>query len=176
MGFWGTGSSCVENRGEFSTGVSGQRRKRIRGRLVLTAVVGLFLSIFLAGCGGGFFIGPSLSTLYISPAGPTVASSKTVQLVTRGIYSDGSQSDISGSSVTWSSSDPTIATVTSPGGLVTGVGVGTATITATATATIQGTGCKAVVTTSPSIQIQKICYGNSIETLTATVNVNVTAQ
>jgi uncharacterized protein YjdB len=141
-----------------------------------TVAVGLFLCASLASCGGNFFLGPTLSTLYINPPGPTIASSKTVQLVARGIYSDGSQSEISGSSVTWSSSDPTIATVTSPGGLVTGVSTGTATITATATETVPGTGCKAVVTTSPSIQIQKVCYGNSTETLNSTVNVNVTAQ
>jgi uncharacterized protein YjdB len=137
---------------------------------------GLLLSAFLTACGGGFFIHPSLSTMWVNPASATIATSNTVQLAAHGIYSDGSQRGINGDSVSWSSSDPTIANVSSPGGLVTGVSVGTATITATTTVTIPGTGCKVVVTvTNGRPALSKVCYGNTSETLTATINVNVAA-
>jgi uncharacterized protein YjdB len=143
---------------------------------VLTVAVALFLSVILTSCGGGFFIAPTLSTTYINPASATIASSKTVQLAVHGMYSDGSQQVVDGNSVTWSSSDPEVASVTSSGGLVTGASAGTATITSTTTATIQGSGCQVVVSlSSGSPLLSKTCAGNSTETLTATVNVNVTA-
>jgi uncharacterized protein YjdB len=176
MGSASTENSFVGNRSEFSSGAGERRLKRVRQRPVLTVAIALFLSAFLAGCGGGFFIHPSLSTTYISPASATIAPSNTVQLAVQGIYSDGGRQTVDGDSVTWSSSDPTIATVSSPGGLVTGASAGTATITATTTATIQGTGCQVVVTISNgSPLLSKTCYGTSTETLTATINVNVTA-
>ena len=139
-------------------------------RLVLTVTVALFLSAFLVAC-SGFFISPALSTVYIDPPTPTIAASKTAQLAAFGKYSNGSQSEISSDKVSWSSSDASIATVTSPGGLVTGVSVGAATITATTTS--PGTGCRTVVTLGSSIQLQQVCAGP--QTVTATANVIVTA-
>lgn len=172
----GTEDSFVGDRGEFFSGAGGRRRKQVRQRPVLTVAVALFLSAFLTSCGGGFFVHPSLSTTFIDPASATLAKSKTVQLAVHGMYSDGSQQEVNGDSVSWSSSDPTIATVSSPGGLVTGASAGSATITATTTATIPGTGCHVVVTINNGSPIlAKICTGNSTETLTATVNVSVTA-
>ncbi len=143
---------------------------------MLIAVVALFLSTVLTSCGGGFFIHPSLSSTFIDPASANVAKSNTVQLSVRGMYSDGVQQEVNGNSVTWSTSDPTIATVSSPGGLVTGVSPGSASITATTTATVEGTGCQVVVSVNNGTPVlTKVCSGNSTETLTATVNVNVTA-
>ncbi len=142
--------------------------------MVLTVAVGLFLSAFLIAC-SGFFINPTISSTYITPASAMIAASSTVQLVAHGLYADGSQNEVNGDSTSWSSSDPTIATVTSPGGLVTGVAVGTATITATTTVTIPGSGCQSVVTLSPTLQLQKICRNTSTQTFTATVNVGVMA-
>ncbi len=145
-------------------------------RLVLTAAVGLFLSVFLAACGGGFFLHPSLSSTYISPATAAIATSKTAQLAVEGIYSDGSTQQVGEDSTTWSSSDPTVATVSSPGGLVTGASAGTATITATTTAVIQGVGCQVSVSiTNGTPLLSKNCYGDTTETLTASINVTVTA-
>ena len=176
MGSSGTENSFVGNRGESSVGAGAHRRKRVRQRTVLTVAVALFLSVFLAACGGSFFIHPSLSSTFINPASATIATSNTVQLTVHGMYSDGSQQKVNGDSVSWSSSDPTIATVTSPGGLVTGASAGTATITATTTATVPGTGCQVVVTVSNgSPLLSKTCYGSSTETLTSTINVNVAA-
>lgn len=172
----GTEDSLIGNRVKFSSAACGHRWKPVRRRPVLSVSIALFLSVFLTSCGGGFFIHPSLSTTYIDPASATVAKSNTVQLAVHGIYSDGSQQTVDEGSVAWSSSNPTVATVSSPGGLVTGASAGTATITATTTATVQGTGCQVTVSISNgSPVLSKTCYGNSTETLTATVNVNVTA-
>lgn len=143
---------------------------------MLTIAVGLFVCAILTSCGGGFFIHPSLSKTYINPATATLATSQTVQLAIQGINSDGSQQSVSEGSTTWSSSDPSVATVTSPGGLVTAASVGSAIITATTTATIQGTGCQVQVSiTGGTPQLAKVCHNNSTETLTATVNINVSA-
>src|SRR5262249_56410846 len=60
----------------------------------------------------------------------SVTGVQTCALPIFATYSDGTQNQISGSSVGWTTSDSTIATVTSPGGSVTGVGIGSATITA----------------------------------------------
>jgi trimeric autotransporter adhesin len=176
MGFAESRDSFVGNRADFSLAGDGHQRKHVRGRLLLTVAVGMFVSTFLAACGGGFFTHPSLSTMYINPASATLSGNNTVELAAYGTYSDGSQSALNGSTVTWSSSDPTIATVTSPGGLVTGVSSGSATITATTVATVPGSGCQIVVTvTNGSPSLTKNCYGNSTETLTASVPVNVGA-
>lgn len=172
----GTEDSFVGNPGEFSSGAGGHRRKQVCQRPALTVAVALCLSAFLTSCGGGFFLHPSLSNTFINPASATLAKSKTVQLAVHGMYSDGSQQQVNEDSVTWSSSDPTIATVSSPGGLVTGASTGSATITATTTATVQGTGCHIVVSiNNGSPTVSKVCTGDSTETVTATVNVNVTA-
>src|SRR5579875_2245263 len=176
MGRVGAGSSLLGNRAACSSSAEGQRRRRACMRRLLTGAVSLFLTAFLAACGGGFFIHPSLSSTYISPATAAIAIGKTAQLTVYGIYSDGSTQQVGGSATSWTSSDPAVATVSSPGGLVTGVSAGTATITATTTATIQGTGCQVVVSISNGTPVlSNVCYGNSTETLTATINVTVMA-
>jgi len=116
-----------------------------RGRSALATGLALLCCLTSAGC-SGFFINPSVSSIYITPAAATIAVSNTVQLEATAIYSDGSSSPISGSEVGWSSSATTIATVTSPGGLVTGVATGTATITAT----YQGVMATATITVTPT--------------------------
>jgi Bacterial Ig-like domain (group 2) len=176
MGFAGTGSSFIGNRGEFSSAANRHRVKPVCERLVATVAVALLLSAFLAGC-SGFFVGPTLTAVYVNPAGPTIAASNTVQLVAHGIYSDGHQSVITGNSLSWSSSAPTIATVTSPEGVVTGASTGTATITATVTATVPGSGCQVAVNLSSGTPtISKVCSSATTETLTANVNVSVTGE
>jgi len=163
----GPGSSFVSSQTKH-------RRKRVRP--LLTIAVGLFLLAILTGCGGGFFLHPTLSSTFINPASATIAASKTAQLTVSGKYSDGSQQEVSGDSISWSSSDPTIATVTSPGGLVTGVSAGTAVITSTTTATVPGQGCVVTVSVvNGAPLLSKTCTSASLETLTSTVNVNVTA-
>lgn len=135
--------------GEFNrklASVQAVLRRASRRRWVLPATgIAVLLCLTWAGC-SGFFISPTLSSIYITPASATVAVNNTVQLTATGTYSDGSQNAITGSAVGWSSSDDTVATVSSPGGLVTAVATGTATITASAQG-ITGTG---TITVTPS--------------------------
>lgn len=92
----------------------------------------LVILAFGAGC-HGFFVDPTLTSLSITPATPTItaqAPGNTQQFSAVGVFNDGS----SGSTpVTWSSSTATIATINSTTGLATAVAVGTTTITATST-------------------------------------------
>lgn len=113
-------------------------------RRFLLAVT-ILLCMIGNGC-SGFFINPSISSIFVTPPSSTIAVNNTVQLISTAIYSDGSQNMISGTEVGWSSSNTAVATVTSPGGLVTGVSTGTATITVTS----QGVNTTATVTVTPT--------------------------
>jgi len=116
-----------------------------QGRTLLRVGLSLLLCMTWSGC-GGFFVNPSISSIFITPASATIATGNSVQLTATARYSDNSSGTISGSSVGWSSSSTSVATVTSPGGLVTGVSIGTATITVTA----QGVTSTATVTVTPT--------------------------
>ena len=71
----------------------------------------------------------TLSSIAVLPVSPVSLAVGSTELFTAlGTYSDGSTTDIT-SKVTWTSSDPNIATISSQG-LVTGVATGYATITA----------------------------------------------
>ncbi len=115
-----------------------------RIRLGLTAGLALLLCVGW-GC-SGFFINPTISSIFVTPASATIAVDNTVQLIATARYSDGSSNTLSGSAVGWTTSDDTIATVTSPGGLVTGVATGTATITVSS----QGVTSTASITVTPT--------------------------
>ena len=111
-------------------------------RLPITASLGpkswaaallLAFTGFIAGCGGGGGGGggpppATLSSISVSAADATLVAGLTDQFSATGVYSDGSKQALS--SVTWTSSNTSVATVSATG-LVTGVGAGTATITAT---------------------------------------------
>jgi hypothetical protein len=110
-----------------------QKQVRLRGNgaaaismiaLLLCALIGP--AIF--GC-KGFFIGPKLTTVALAPSTPSVAVGKTQQMSATGTYDNSSTETIT-DSAGWSSSDVSIATVSSTG-LVTGVASGSATISAT---------------------------------------------
>ena len=76
--------------------------------------------------------GPTLSSIAITPAAPTVAKGSTLQFTATGTYSDGTISNIT-ASATWTSNATGVATVsnaTGTQGLVSGVAVGSATISA----------------------------------------------
>jgi hypothetical protein len=103
-------------------------RRRPLYLLVLTLLVSL-----LGGCGGGGGGGSSgnqLVSIAITPANPQVAAGLMQQLKATGTYADSSTQDLS-STVTWSSGDPAVATVSATSGLVTGVAVGSAAVNAT---------------------------------------------
>jgi len=166
MGSAGTGSSFVDNRGEFSA-AGAHRPKRVR-QLVATVAVALFSSAFLSSC-SGFFIKPTISSIYITPSAATVGVGQMVSLSATATYSDGSQNQISGSSVGWTSSDNTIATVTSPGGSVTGVAIGTATITASAQG-VTGTATVTVTLANITSLVINTTQGSTTNQTTATIS------
>jgi len=97
----------------------------IQGLLLL----GIALS---AGCGGGSSSPPppkTLTSISIAPATPSINNGSTQQFSATGHYSDGSSADLT-ASATWSSSQPTVATI-SHQGLATAVGSGASLISAT---------------------------------------------
>jgi RHS repeat-associated protein len=73
---------------------------------------------------------PALTVFELTPTLPTRAVGQAVQFTATGTFTDGTTHDLTGS-VTWTSSDPTVATITSPGGLATALAVGQSTITVT---------------------------------------------
>ena len=86
------------------------------------------LALLLSGCGTAM-----VDTIQLSPAAPSVTAGQTVQFTAMGIYGHGSDhpsttQDVT-SLVTWTSSSPSVVSV-SPTGLATGVAAGSATITA----------------------------------------------
>ena len=92
---------------------------------------------------------PGLVSIAVTPANPSIAVGKQQQFTATGTYSDGSKKDLT-SSANWTSSAPSVATISS-GGLATGVAAGTTTIQA-ALATVHGsTGL--TVTAPPSFTI-----------------------
>ncbi len=94
----------------------------------------VIISPALASCGsnggaGTNNAGATLTSLAVTPANPSIARGTTKQFTVTGTYSDNTTRDVT-SSVTWSSSDATKATINTAG-LATGQNVGSATITAT---------------------------------------------
>ena len=78
-------------------------------------------------------ISPVLSSIALTPAGSSIPTGVQRQIVALGTYNDGSSRDLT-TSVTWSSSALSVATISNSAGsqgLATGVNVGVTTITAT---------------------------------------------
>ena len=135
----------VPGRSRLSLGADAHRTDRRPVLPVLAASVALLLIALLAGC-SDFFTDPFINSIFISPPSATVAVGNTVQLTAQARFSDGSTSSISGSSVGWTSSNTGVATISSPGGLVTALSTGTATMTVTD----QGVTATANVTVTPT--------------------------
>jgi uncharacterized protein YjdB len=72
---------------------------------------------------------PTLQSLTIGPLSPSIFVGSTLQFTATGHYSDGSTGDLS-SAAAWTSSRLAVATITSPGGLATGLAKGSTTIRA----------------------------------------------
>ena len=106
-------------------------RLNTHARQVFSVLISFALLLGVSGCGsGGSQPSPrTLSSLAITPANPSLVVGNSQQLTATGTYSDGGTSNLT-SSVTWSSSDSNITTV-SASGLATSVAIGTAMITAT---------------------------------------------
>ncbi len=121
---------------------SAKHKLRLAGALTALAMLALAVSC------KGFFVNPTVSSITIVPPNPTVSvGGAPVQLTAAATDSNGNPLTLTagttctGTTVCWSNSDPTVATL-STGGLLTAVSAGTSTITAasgTATATTNAT-------------------------------------
>jgi len=95
--------------------------------------------------------GPTLSSIAVTPANPSVAKGTTEQFTATGTFSDNSTQNLT-SSVTWSSQTAGVATITSAG-LAKGVGVGTSKIQATSGAVSGSTVLNVTAATLTSIAV-----------------------
>ena len=88
----------------------------------------------LAASCNGFFVDPTLTSLAVSPTSASLIQGNTVQVTATGTYDDGSTKNLTGSA-TWTTSDSSVATVTSGGLVKAATSIanppGSATITAT---------------------------------------------
>jgi len=101
----------------------------------LSLLLLLSLTVTESGCGGGSSAAAarpstkSLTSILISPATPTVPLGKSRQLTATGVFSDGSQRDMT-KTVTWASAQPSVASI-NQSGLASGKLVGGVKVTAT---------------------------------------------
>ncbi|MFB3815866.1 MAG: Ig domain-containing protein [Terriglobales bacterium] len=117
----------------------------------------------------GFFTDPILTSISVTPSNPNVAVGSTQQFTAVGVNDDGSTTNVS--SVTWSASPDSVATIDA-NGLATAVAAGAAVITAQSdTLTGQTT---MNVTTSPLTSIT-ISSPNSVQTVAAGSTLQLTA-
>ena len=114
-----------------------------RGTLNVDAVFGAFSNIASGTTGSS---SAPVATVTVSPSSATVGAGQVLQLAA--ILKDANGNTLTGRTVTWSSNELSVATV-SPSGLVSGLLAGTATITATSEGR-SGTATVTVVASLPS--------------------------
>jgi uncharacterized protein YjdB len=117
--------------------------------LAPTTAFAILIVLAAVGC-RGFFVNPQLTSITVNPSGPSIKPGATVQLTATGNNNDGSTTS-NLPNLTWTTSDNTIATVSSTG-LVKGVAEGTATITATS-GSVSGTDSITVSNTATGLTI-----------------------
>jgi hypothetical protein len=126
----------------------------LNSKLRLICAFAALATLALAVSCRGFFVKPTLSSLVVTPATPSIdvgATNNTVQMSVFATFNDGSTGS---TPVTWSTSDASVAKI-STSGLVTAVTTGSATITAAATQnpTITGEQTVTVTICVQSIQV-----------------------
>jgi len=95
-------------------------------------------------------IPPTLNSIAVTPANPSAMAGTSVQFTATGTYSDNSTKDIT-TSVTWTSSSTSVATITSNSGLASALAQGTTTITA-ASGAISATATLSVTPVPPTLK------------------------
>ncbi len=137
-------------------------KNKLRPAGAFTALAALALAVSCT----GFFQNPTVSSITIDPPNPSVGfgnGAASLQLTAAATYNDGSTGTLkggtscTGNTVCWSSSDTTVATITT-GGMLAGVSAGTATITASS-GTITGTTTATVAETVSSMTITPATAG-----------------
>jgi len=122
----------------------------------------------------GQITGPVLALITITPTPASVMSGSYLQFMATGTYTDGSVGNIT-NSVTWSSGNPSFATISSSG-LAHGVAQGSATITATSGTTTGAVNLTILPPPAPTVTFTgapaNASY-NSTFTVTATTNASV---
>lgn len=111
----------------------------------------------------------ALSAIVVTAPSTTLDVGATLALVATGIYADGSKKNIT-TSVTWTSSDATIATVSSAG-IVTGVKEGTVTLKAA----LSGMGGTVALSITVPIALSSVVVTAGASTVTVGGNVQLTA-
>ncbi len=161
---------------------TGSRRVAIFFVLLLALTMGLYA----CGGGGGGDTGDTAATLdsiAVTPTNPSIALGTTQPFTAMGTYSDLSTQNLT-TSVTWSSSDDLLATVSSAAGsegLATSVAVGTATITATSGLVSGNTNLTVMVATAegtiavPQTVIVDTPYSGGVDTTVSYYVATVTA-
>ena len=137
---------------------------KTEGILIQVITPLLFAALALTGCGGGAGGGgenggtaATLVSILVTPANPNIPLGETPQFTATGTYSDSSTQDLT-PSVTWTSSVPTVATISDVSGskgLAASLTAGSTTITATS-GSISGSTTltvRALVTTLVSISV-----------------------
>lgn len=126
------------------------------------------LGLILAACGGS--PQPSITSVSVTPATSSVQIGATVTLSSQVVALNGALT-----TVIWSSSDPSKATVNA--GVVTGVAVGTVTITATSTADTskKGTATITVTASTPAPTITAVSLSPDTANLTVGGSTTLTA-
>jgi trimeric autotransporter adhesin len=120
---------------------------------------------------------PTLSSIAVTPANPSIVKGNTQQFTATGTFSDNSTKDLT-SQVTWASATPAVATITAAG-LATGAGVGTSKITATLGGTVGSTVLTVTAAALKSIAVTpanpSVAKGNTLQfTATGTFSDNST--
>jgi trimeric autotransporter adhesin len=141
-----------------------------KNKLRLAGAFAALAALALAVSCTGFFQNPTVSSITIDPPNPSVdfggGSDTTQQMVAAATYSDGSTGTLTGgtsctgSTVCWSSSDTTVATITT-GGLLTGVSQGTSTITAASGAITATTTATVLLGNITNFQVCEGSFGDT---------------
>jgi Bacterial Ig-like domain (group 2) len=127
------------------------------------ALAALLLFAFGVGC-SGFFVNPTLSSITITPASPSLTTvGQQQQLTATGTYSDGTTQNITASSGTaWTSSDTTAVTVNNTG-LIKAVSL---TATSSVTITVTNTSSTGAVSGTATVCVGSTCTTSSSITVT----------
>jgi hypothetical protein len=133
-----TATATISSPGGLATGVAG-------GTTTISATFGTTVGTVTGTA--TLTVTPTLTSIAVTPANASIAVGGTQQFTATGTYSDGTTQDLTATAI-WTSATPTVATITSPGGLATGLASGTTVITAACgtvtspgvTLTVAGTG------------------------------------